>query len=68
MRWHLPRAVGGSRRAQLLVALVVEGALCGIASAVQASIPDTKGVIHGCYSKSGGQSGSLGGVNRGGGS
>jgi hypothetical protein len=26
----------------------------GIATAVQASIPDAKGVIHGCYMKSGG--------------
>ena len=34
---------------RLLLALAVGGALFGIASAVQASIPDSSGVIHGCY-------------------
>jgi hypothetical protein len=34
--------------------LVVGGAMFGLASAVQASIPDSHGVIHGCYSKVGG--------------
>jgi hypothetical protein len=37
------------RGARLLVALAVGGALFGIAAAVQASIPDPAGVIHGCY-------------------
>jgi hypothetical protein len=34
-----------------LIALAVGGAVFGIAGAVQASIPDAQGVIHGCYSK-----------------
>jgi hypothetical protein len=33
----------------LLIAVVVGGVTFGIASAVQASIPDANGVIHGCY-------------------
>lgn len=37
------------RATKLVVALAVGGALFGIASAVQASIPDAGGVIHGCY-------------------
>ena len=37
-----------SRGGRLLVALAVGGALFGIASVVQADIPDS-GVIHGCY-------------------
>ena len=37
--------------ARLLLALGVAGAVFGIASAVQASIPDASGVIHGCYFK-----------------
>jgi hypothetical protein len=40
----------GSR---LLLAVVVGGAVFGIATAVQASIPDANGVIHGCYAKAG---------------
>src|SRR5262249_43628040 len=39
-------------RGRWLAALVVVGATFGIASAVQADIPDS-GVIHGCYGKSG---------------
>src|SRR5262249_26896895 len=41
-----------SGRGRWLAALVVVGATFGIASAVQADIPDS-GVIHGCYGKSG---------------
>src|SRR5262245_32656188 len=41
-----------SRRGRWLAALVVMGSAFGIASAVQADIPDT-GVIHGCYGKPG---------------
>ena len=41
--------------AKLLVALAVGGAGFGIATAVQASIPDANGVIHGCYQKVNGQ-------------
>jgi len=41
-----------SRGGRLLLALAVGVALFGIASAVQADIPD-KGVIHGCYGKPG---------------
>jgi hypothetical protein len=36
-----------------LLAIAVGGALFGIASAVQASIPSSNGVIHGCYGKPG---------------
>jgi hypothetical protein len=43
---------GLSRGGRLLLALAVGGAIFGIASAVQADIPDS-GVIHGCYGKSG---------------
>jgi hypothetical protein len=43
-----------SRGGRVLLALAVGGALFGIASAVQASIPSANGVIHGCYMKSGG--------------
>jgi hypothetical protein len=38
-----------SRSGKLLLAVAVAGALFGIASAVQASIPDSGGVAHGCY-------------------
>ena len=38
--------LGGKR---LLLALVVAGGLFGVATAVQASIPDANGVIHACY-------------------
>jgi hypothetical protein len=41
------------RGSRLLVALAVGGAAFGIASAVQASIPSSNGVIHGCYGKPG---------------
>ena len=41
-----------SRGGRLLLALAVGGALFGIATAVQADIPDN-GVIHGCYGKPG---------------
>jgi hypothetical protein len=34
---------------KVLVALAIGGALFGVARAVQASIPDSNGVIHGCY-------------------
>jgi len=38
-------------RMRLLLALGVSAAAFGVAGAVQASIPDSAGVIHGCYSK-----------------
>jgi hypothetical protein len=41
-----------SRGGRLLLALAVGGAVFGIATAVQADIPDS-GVIHGCYGKPG---------------
>ena len=41
-----------SRAGRLLVALAVGGCVFGIAQAVQASIPDANGVIHGCYNVS----------------
>ena len=41
-----------SRGGRLLVALAVGGAVFGIATAVQADIPDN-GVIHGSYGKPG---------------
>ena len=41
-----------SRGGRLLLVVVVGGAAFGIASAVQASIPDAGGVIHGCYNTS----------------
>jgi hypothetical protein len=43
-----------SRGGRVLVALVIAGAGFGITTAVQASIPDASGVIHGCYSKTNG--------------
>jgi hypothetical protein len=36
----------------VLLTLVIAGAVFGIATAVQASIPDANGVIHGCYNTS----------------
>jgi hypothetical protein len=48
------RLHGLSRGGRLLIALVVGGALFGIATAVQADIPDS-GVIHACYQKVNGQ-------------
>ena len=44
------RRLGGGRR--LALALVVGGAVFGIATGVQASIPDGSGIIHGCYNTS----------------
>jgi hypothetical protein len=44
---HRFRGLG--RGGRLVLALAVGGAMFGIASAVQASIPDASGVIHGCY-------------------
>jgi hypothetical protein len=38
-----------------VLALAVAGAVFGIATAVQAAIPDAQGVIHGCYQKVNGQ-------------
>ena len=40
------------RSGRWLLAVVVGGATFGIATAVQASIPDSSGVIHGCYNTS----------------
>src|SRR5690242_2574563 len=47
---HLFRGLG--RGGRFLLALAVGGAVFGIASVVQADIPDS-GVIHGCYAKPG---------------
>jgi len=47
------RLRGLSLGGRLVLALAVGGAIFGIAGAVQASIPDAKGVIHGCYGKAG---------------
>jgi len=41
-----------SRVGRLVLALAVGGVVFGIASAVQASIPDANGVIQGCYNNS----------------
>ena len=41
-----------NRVGRFLIALAVGGAVFGIATAVQADIPDS-GVIHGCYGKAG---------------
>src|SRR5690242_5512016 len=41
-----------SRPARLLLALAIGGAVFGIATAVQAGIPDANGVIHACYNTS----------------
>jgi len=46
------RLRGLSRGGRLALALAVGGAAFGIATAVQASIPDASGVIHGCYNTS----------------
>src|SRR6516225_12247466 len=48
----MDRLRGFSRGGRFLVALAVGGARFGIATAVQADIPDS-GVIHGCYGKPG---------------
>jgi hypothetical protein len=44
--------LGLGRGVGLVLALAVGGAVFGIATAVQASIPDSQGVIHACYAKS----------------
>jgi hypothetical protein len=49
----MDRLRGLTRGGRLLLALAVGGAVFGIASAVQASIPSANGVIHGCYGKPG---------------
>lgn len=41
-----------SRGGRFLLALAVGSAVFGVATAVQASIPDASGVIHGCYNTS----------------
>ena len=43
---------GLSRGGRVLLAVVVGGVTFGIATAVQASIPDARGVIHACYNTS----------------
>ena len=43
------RVRGLGRGGKLVLAVVVGGATFGVATAVQASIPDASGVIHGCY-------------------
>src|SRR5262245_33224832 len=48
----MSRLRGVSRGGRILLALAVGGAVFGIATAVQADIPDN-GVIHGCYGKAG---------------
>ena len=48
------RLRGLSRGGQLVLALTVGAVMFGIATAVQADIPDG-GVIHGCYQKVNGQ-------------
>ena len=50
MRWLKTLGRGG----RVVVALAVGAALFGIATAVQAAIPDGQGVIHGCYQKNAG--------------
>jgi collagen triple helix repeat protein len=44
-------AGGFGRGGRLLLALAAGAAVFGIATAVQATIPDSKGVIHACYAK-----------------
>jgi hypothetical protein len=48
------RRLNHRRGGRLLVAVVLGTAAFGVATAVQASIPDAKGVIHGCYAKGNG--------------
>jgi len=45
--------LGLGRGGRILVGLAVGGVLFGIATAVQAAIPDSSGVIHGCFGKPG---------------
>ena len=40
-----------SRGSKLLLALIIGAAVFGVVSAVQAAIPDSSGVINGCYQK-----------------
>src|SRR3954469_17587099 len=40
-----------SRGTKLLLVVVLGAAVFGVVSAVQAAIPDSNGVIHGCYQK-----------------
>ena len=40
-----------SRGSKLLLALILGAAVFGVVSAVQAAIPDSNGVINGCYQK-----------------
>lgn len=47
------RLRGLSSGGRLVLAFAIGGAVFGIASAVQARIPDPNGVIHGCYGKAG---------------
>src|SRR5215831_8140115 len=49
----MKRIRGLGRGGRPLIALAVGGVLFGIATAVQASIPDGSGLIHGCYAKPG---------------
>ena len=49
---------GGAGRS-LLISLAVAVGVLGVAAAVQAAIPDTQGVIHGCYRASGNPAGTL---------
>ena len=46
------RLRGLSRGGRLVLALAIGAAVFGIATAVQASIPDSSGVMHGCYNTS----------------
>ena len=46
------KIVGRARAGRLLLAFGIAAAVFGIATAVQASIPDASGVIHGCYNTS----------------
>jgi hypothetical protein len=54
--FQMRRLRGLTLGGRLVLALAVGGVVFGIASAVQASIPDAKGVIHGCYSTNGAKS------------
>lgn len=53
---RLPRL---RKRAQLVVAFAVGAGLFGVATAIQASIPDSQGVIHGCFKSAGNPPGAL---------
>ena len=47
------KLLGTRSPGRVILAVAVAGAVFGIAGAVQASIPDANGVIHGCYAKAG---------------